>query len=445
MDKENPWGKDGPGKNIDLHLYRSMIRSLMYLTASRPDIMFAVCACARHQVTPKECHLLAVKRIFRYLKGNLKLRLWYPKDSSFDLVAYSDSDYGGATQDRKSTTRDHNVDFHQIVDFVEASHIRIETTNEGTKILATVDGKPRNISESSIRRNLKLNDEEGISSLPDAELFENLALMGYNIFPNQKFTFQKDDSITGYSMPLPTIESNSDDLQNKNPFVTKSRASFSTILSKPNNINDKGYWDSGCSRHMTGNISYLSVYEPFDRGYVSFGQGGCKITSKGTIKTVNLNNVVPHKDLTCLVAKASADECMLWHMRLVHLNFKTINRLVRHNLVRGLPSKCFDNDHTYAACLKGKQHKASERVKRKGMKLEHRSAKRMKTSEDISKEDLKEMMQLVLVKEVYVEALQVKHPIIDWEIHTEGKRDYWKIIRLGGHTTVYQFFVDMLK
>nr|GFA74867.1 hypothetical protein [Tanacetum cinerariifolium] len=64
MDKENPWGKDGTGKDVDLHLYRSMIGSLMYLTASRPDIMFAVCACARHQVTPKECHLHAVKRIF---------------------------------------------------------------------------------------------------------------------------------------------------------------------------------------------------------------------------------------------------------------------------------------------------------------------------------------------------------------------------------------------
>nr|GFA08323.1 hypothetical protein [Tanacetum cinerariifolium] len=105
MDKENPWGKDGTGKDVDLHLYRSIIGSLMYLTSSRPDIMFAVCACARHQVTPKECHLHAVKRIFRYLKGHPKLGLWYPKDAPFDLVAYSDSDYGGATQDRKSTSR----------------------------------------------------------------------------------------------------------------------------------------------------------------------------------------------------------------------------------------------------------------------------------------------------------------------------------------------------
>nr|GEY33752.1 putative ribonuclease H-like domain-containing protein [Tanacetum cinerariifolium] len=104
MDKENPWGKDGPVKDVELQLYRSMIGSLMYLTASRPDIMFAVRACARHQVTPKECHLHAVKMIFRYLKGHPKLGLWYLKASPLDLVAYSDSDYGGASQDHKSTT-----------------------------------------------------------------------------------------------------------------------------------------------------------------------------------------------------------------------------------------------------------------------------------------------------------------------------------------------------
>nr|GFB43969.1 uncharacterized mitochondrial protein AtMg00810-like [Tanacetum cinerariifolium] len=104
MDKDNPWGKDRTGKDVELYLYRSMIGSLMYLTASRPNIMFAVCACTRHQVTPKECYLHAVKRIFRYLKGHPKLGLWYPKASPFNLVAYSDSDYGGASQDRKSTT-----------------------------------------------------------------------------------------------------------------------------------------------------------------------------------------------------------------------------------------------------------------------------------------------------------------------------------------------------
>nr|GEY19833.1 hypothetical protein [Tanacetum cinerariifolium] len=186
--------------------------------------------------------------------------------------------------------------------------------------------------------------------------------------------------------------------------------------------------DSGCSRHMNGNISYLSEYEPYDGGYVSFGHGGGKITGKGIIKTgklefenvylvkelkynlfsvsqiydnknsilftdsecivlakdfkltddtnvllrtprqhnmysFDLNNIISHKNLTCLVAKASVDESMLWHKRLGHLNFKTMNKLVRNNLVRGLPSKCFENNHTCVACLKGKQHKASCKTK----------------------------------------------------------------------------------
>ncbi|GKA27974.1 putative ribonuclease H-like domain-containing protein [Tanacetum coccineum] len=99
-----PLVKDEDGEDVDVHVYKSMIGSLMYLTASRPDIMFAVCACARFQVTPKASHLNAVKRIFRYLKHQPKLGLWYPRDSPFELEAFSDSDYGGASLDRKSTT-----------------------------------------------------------------------------------------------------------------------------------------------------------------------------------------------------------------------------------------------------------------------------------------------------------------------------------------------------
>nr|GEX55148.1 uncharacterized mitochondrial protein AtMg00810-like [Tanacetum cinerariifolium] len=95
---------DSDGEDVDVHTYRSMIGSLMYLTSSRPDIMFAVCACVRFQVTPKVSFLNAVKRIFRYLKGKPYLGLWYLKDSPFDLVVYSDSDYAGASLDRKSTT-----------------------------------------------------------------------------------------------------------------------------------------------------------------------------------------------------------------------------------------------------------------------------------------------------------------------------------------------------
>ncbi|GJX11858.1 putative ribonuclease H-like domain-containing protein [Tanacetum coccineum] len=104
IETQKPLVKDEEASDVDVHLYRSMIGSLMYLTASRPDIMFAVCAYSRFQVNPKTSHLSAVKRIFRYLKGKPKLGLWYPRVSSFDLEAYSDSDYAGANLDRKSTT-----------------------------------------------------------------------------------------------------------------------------------------------------------------------------------------------------------------------------------------------------------------------------------------------------------------------------------------------------
>ncbi|GJR55125.1 hypothetical protein Tco_1405646 [Tanacetum coccineum] len=104
METQKPLLKDEDGEEVDVHMYRSMIGSLMYLTSSRPDIMFVVCACARYQVNPKVSHLHAMKRIFRYLKGQPKLGLWYLKDSPFDLVSSLDSDYARASLDRKSTT-----------------------------------------------------------------------------------------------------------------------------------------------------------------------------------------------------------------------------------------------------------------------------------------------------------------------------------------------------
>ena len=84
---------DEGGNMVDQTIYRSMIGSLLYLTTSRLDIMFSVCMCARFQVNPKEAHLVAVKRILRYLKHTPSLGLWYPKGARFELVGYSDSDY----------------------------------------------------------------------------------------------------------------------------------------------------------------------------------------------------------------------------------------------------------------------------------------------------------------------------------------------------------------
>ncbi|GJV01827.1 putative ribonuclease H-like domain-containing protein [Tanacetum coccineum] len=162
---------------------------------------------------------------------------------------------------------------------------------------------------------------------------------------------------------------------------------------------DKGFVDSGCSRHMTGNIAYLLDFKEFDGGYVAFGGGAyggritvsqmcdkknyvlftdteylvlspnfklpdenqilLKIPRNDNMYSFDMKNLVPKESLTSLVAKATLDESMLWHRRLGHINFKNINKLVKDNLVRGLPIKPFENDQICVAYLKGKQHKAS--------------------------------------------------------------------------------------
>jgi hypothetical protein len=107
---KTPMGTDGHvdlnkgGKSVDQKAYQSMIGSLLYLCASRPDIMLSVCMCARYQSNPKECHLVAVKRILRYLVSTPCFGIWYPKGSTFDLIGYSYSDYAGCKVDRKSTS-----------------------------------------------------------------------------------------------------------------------------------------------------------------------------------------------------------------------------------------------------------------------------------------------------------------------------------------------------
>nr|GEW31270.1 putative ribonuclease H-like domain-containing protein [Tanacetum cinerariifolium] len=197
METQKPLLKDKDGNEVDVHMYRSMIGSLMYLTFLRPDIMFAVCASARYQVNPKVSHLHAMKRIFKYLKGQPKLGLWYPKDSPFDLVAYTDNDYAEASLDKKCTIgevktastpmetqkpllkdKDGNeVDVHMYrsmigslmyltflrpdIMFAFWSTAKAKTINGEVQLHAKVDGKKIIMIESSVRRDLRLADEEG--------------------------------------------------------------------------------------------------------------------------------------------------------------------------------------------------------------------------------------------------------------------------------------------
>ncbi|GJU96988.1 retrovirus-related pol polyprotein from transposon TNT 1-94 [Tanacetum coccineum] len=170
-----PLLKDTDGEDVDERLYRSLIGSLMYLTSSRPDIMFAVCAYVRFQVNPKSSHLYAVKKIFRYLKGQPKLGLWYPKDSPFDLVAYTDSDYAGARLDRSLQQGEWNE--RPDKDEINVT-VKAKTVNGEVQLQALVDKKKVIITESTIRRDLQLEDANGVNCLPNATIFEELTRIG---------------------------------------------------------------------------------------------------------------------------------------------------------------------------------------------------------------------------------------------------------------------------
>ncbi|GJT41018.1 putative ribonuclease H-like domain-containing protein [Tanacetum coccineum] len=166
--------KDANGEDVDEHLYRSMIGSLMYLTSSRPDIMFAVCACARFQVNPKVSHLHVVKRIFRYLKGlslDRKSTIGGCQFLGCRLISWQCKKQ---TVVANSTTK---------AEYIAAS-------NCCRQIQALVDKKKAIITETSIRRDLQLADENGTECLPNATIFEELERLGYENL-TQKLTFYK--------------------------------------------------------------------------------------------------------------------------------------------------------------------------------------------------------------------------------------------------------------
>nr|GEY00092.1 hypothetical protein [Tanacetum cinerariifolium] len=383
---------------------------------------------------------------------------------------------------------EHNIDFHQIVDFIEASHIRyaltinpivyvsyirqfwstarIKTMNEGTKILTTVDGKPMTISESLIRRNLKLNDEEGISSLPDAELFKNLALMGYNILPNQRFTFQKDlqrkqthmaTKIEAQDLEISNLKERIKLLEDKDRGSAEPSGDDASIKRRSMEIGeearverstDPGSNDTKemvnvlismeAANILTSRVTAVSV--PHVAGVSTVG---VPIVTKDKGKEKVVESEEPKKkkvqeQIDAQVAKEMEEEItredqrmndqlardaeiarlhaeeepkMMIEVLRSHAGWKT--RHFRAMTLKEIKKKFILVWKQFEDFVPMASKEEGERVKRKGLKLEQGSAKKIKTFEEVSEEDLKGMMQLVPVEEVYVEALQVKRHIID--------------------------------
>nr|GEY55688.1 hypothetical protein [Tanacetum cinerariifolium] len=216
-----PKSKSESDSPINVHVYRSMVGSLMYLTASRPEIIFVVSACSRRQVTPTTSNLETVKKIFKYLKGQPKLGLWYPKESPLVLEAYSGSDYAGANKDMKSTTggcqflgrwliswqcrskplwlslqmklsmlllptvvvryalTSNPIIFDSLVkQFWSTATLRAPELGLPA-ILATIDKTPYTITEELVRSHLQLADDGGVADLPIPEIYSRMDNLGY--------------------------------------------------------------------------------------------------------------------------------------------------------------------------------------------------------------------------------------------------------------------------
>nr|GEZ55177.1 hypothetical protein [Tanacetum cinerariifolium] len=463
---------------------------------------------------------------------------------------------------------EHNVDFHPIVDFVEASPLRIETTEKGTKILATVDGILRPITKSSLRRNLKLQDEEGISSLPDTELFEKLTLMGYNISPNQKFTFQKGQfshqwkylihtimqclspKSTGFnefssniatalvwqytrrariaqSSALPpvadepasplrdvsqgeacptdsgfeadqdkaTIAKTSNLPHDSAPRVTSSVSAegsmqqllneltaFCTSLQRQHSeliskfeaqeleinrlkvrvklLDDKEDWLKKDLEMMPQSRREIWMKGRQQLRDICHCHCGHSIQKKKG-KEVMVESKTPKKQkvqeqIDAQVAKELEEQLEREDQRMSEQIAKDaeVARIYFEEELQSMIDGLDRSNETVAKGMTFEEIEAKfttvwkqiedfipmgskeevERLKRKGLSLDQESVKKLKTSEEVieeakspdevPEEKVKEMMQMVPIEEVYVEALQVKHPIIDWKVHTEGRRSY---------------------
>nr|GEU50958.1 synaptobrevin, longin-like domain protein [Tanacetum cinerariifolium] len=387
----------------------------------------------------------------------------------------------------------HNTNFHLIVDFLEASHIRIETTNQETKILAIVDGKLRTISELSLRRHLKLNDEEGISSLPDAELFENLSLMGYNILPNQRFTFQKGQfshqlkflihtimqclspKSTGFNEFSSNIATDvvclamnrvynfsklifddehaslsRDDRQGEvfptvsSLDVGQDRENIANTSTLPHESSPRvtsldagdGNQDQEISE-LKERVKFLEDKEsrsteptqedaPITRGIMEIGEelGADKSTKLGSNDTKEMVNVLSSTDAVNILSSGGApasvspaDVLLTVGVPTVSGSFLTVSAIFTTASVSKPLSKKEQREF-YMAVLRS--HPGWKTKHFRGITLEQ-------------------------IKEKFIPVWKKLKDFMPMSSKEEGMREYWKIIRLGGHTAVYQFFVDMLK
>nr|GEZ35389.1 hypothetical protein [Tanacetum cinerariifolium] len=428
---------------------------------------------------------------------------------------------------------EHNADFHQIVDFVEASHLRyaltinptvyvshirqfwstarMKTTDEGTKILATIDALPTVADEPASPFGDENQEQDRVNIIKTSTLPHDSPPRVTSLAADEGSMQHQLNELTDLCTHLQRQQTEmASKLTTQDLEIASLKAIIKMLEDRDGGGDDpsredatiKGrqeFGDRGGSSVLpaaevatvsippTGEIPTVSV--PTGSGVVPtaspifttatvatpYSRRKCK---EKMVESETPNKKKLQEQIDVQVTREMEEQLAREDQRMdeqiardaeiakIHVEKELqmlINRLDRNNETVAKSHAGWKTKHFKGMSLDELRDKfvpvwkqikdfipmgskeEGERFKRKGLRLEQDIAKKAKTSEEVSEEDLKEMMQLVPVEEVYVEALQVKHPIINWEIHTKGKRSYWKIIRLGESTASYQFFVDMLK
>nr|GEV32654.1 uncharacterized mitochondrial protein AtMg00810-like [Tanacetum cinerariifolium] len=450
--------KDEEAEDVDVYLYRLMIGSLMYLTASRPDIMFAVCvcACARFQVTPKVLHLHVVKRIFRYLKGQSKLGLWYPRDSPFNLDAFLNSDYAGASRDRKSTTRGCQflrkrlilwqckkqtvvANFTTEAVYVAAANCyrqataKSKTVNDVKQIHATVDGKTMVITQSSVRSDLYFNDEDSITCLSNDEIFENLALIGKKSLNKENVSKQGRNLKTWIKEG--DFDDYFDDINDMMDKAMKNVEGDTVNAAKPK----KPPKNSRKAQIQMNEELALRLHKK-EKAQLERMQRDRSTQEKASnaALTAKFDDVKARMDAYALFTYNQLKNKSLEEIKkLYEKEQKWINDFVPMDF-----EVVKDN---------GKKDDSSQKQtestkKRPRAEHDEESFKKQKLEDDTKKDKLRACLDIVPGDDfaINVESLATKYPIVDWKTQIlTGNMMYYHIIRVNGSFKNYKIFTEM--
>nr|GEX96006.1 putative ribonuclease H-like domain-containing protein [Tanacetum cinerariifolium] len=375
-------------------------------------------------------------RIPSKAKGKSHLDLWYLKDSSFNLVAYSDSDYAEASLDRKSTTRGVNtprcdedsIELMELMVFMALATIK--KVNDVVQLHALIDRKKVVVTEDVIRQDLHFDDADGVECLSNEEIFAKPALQRGLRGTNSVVPWHLLSSALLQEQPTETSES--------------SMSLFNTLMETYATLSQK-----------VADLEQDKVTQALE--ILKLKQRVKKLEKKRRSKHSGL------KGLQKVDMETQADID-------AELQGKTYDDNVATKDANATEPTVFnDEERKPVSIAQARKNMIIYLKNMAGYKMEHfkgmtydkESFKKLKVVEvsgfdstqeiptndpkEMSEKDVQNMLEIIPVSEFKVKALQVKYPIIDWDIHSEGSRSYWKIIRVGGITKAYKSFEDMLK